>query len=99
MNHEIFQKCAVVNTKAIPTRKSSLSNRFFLGYDTDEKGNLVINEEQAATVRRIYKEFLEGNGTNKIAKGLTEDKVKTGKGIQCGVQIVYIGYFAMKILW
>ena len=60
--------------------KAHCPTAFFLGYDTDEKGNLVINEEQAATVRRIYKEFLEGNGTNKIAKGLTEDKVKTGKG-------------------
>ncbi len=30
----------------------------FLGYDRGEDGNLVINEEQAETVRRIYGLFL-----------------------------------------
>ncbi len=60
--------------------KAHCPTAFFLGYDTDENGNLVINENQAVTVRRIYKEFLDGNGTNKIASGLTKDKIKTGKG-------------------
>ncbi|MGB4438435.1 MAG: hypothetical protein WBJ13_04250, partial [Sedimentibacter sp.] len=27
---------------------------FFLGYEKDKNGNLIINEEQAITVRRIY---------------------------------------------
>lgn len=58
--------------------KCSASN--FLGYDTNAKGDLVINEEQAATVRRIYREYLEGKGTNVIAKGLMRDGVLTGKG-------------------
>jgi len=40
----------------------------------------VINEEQAETVRRIYRECLEGYGTGLIAKGLTADGVKTGTG-------------------
>jgi site-specific DNA recombinase len=31
---------------------------YFLGYDEDEEGNLIINEEEAKTVRRIYKELL-----------------------------------------
>lgn len=50
----------------------------FLGYDKDSQGNLVINEEQAKTVRRIFSEFLSGNGTTKIASDLMKDKVKTG---------------------
>jgi len=53
---------------------------FLLGYDTDKNRNLVINEEQGKTVRRIYSEFLAGNGTRLIAKGLTFDGEKTGKG-------------------
>ena len=53
---------------------------FCLGYDTDDKGNVVINEEEAKTVRRIFKEILEGKGTGLIAKGLTKDKVKTARG-------------------
>ncbi|MEC1771958.1 recombinase family protein [Schinkia azotoformans] len=53
---------------------------YFLGYDTDEEGNLVINEEQAAIVRRIYQEFLEGKGTATIAKGLMKDRILTARG-------------------
>ncbi len=47
----------------------------FLGYDKDDSGNLIINEEQAAIVQRIYKEFLDGYGTFQIAKRLTEENI------------------------
>ncbi|MGR6836741.1 recombinase family protein [Syntrophomonas erecta] len=53
---------------------------YFLGYDEDEEGNLIINEKEAKTVRRIYRELLDGKGTVLIAKGLTKDKVKTARG-------------------
>lgn len=53
---------------------------FFLGYDTTEDGEIVINEEQAEVVRRIFREFLEGKGCPTIAKGLMKDGLKTGKG-------------------
>ncbi|MFC0475596.1 recombinase family protein [Robertmurraya beringensis] len=53
---------------------------FFLGYDTDEDGEIVINEEQAEVVRRIFREYLEGKGCPSIAKGLMRDGIKTGKG-------------------
>ena len=53
---------------------------YFLGYDTDENGKMVINEEQAAIVRRIFREFLEGNGTQKIAKSLMADGLRTARG-------------------
>ncbi|MHB1151381.1 MAG: recombinase family protein [Eubacteriales bacterium] len=53
---------------------------YFLGYDTDENGKLVINEEQAITIRRIFQEYLAGSGTNIIAQGLTRDGVLTGRG-------------------
>ena len=54
--------------KSIPCGK-------FLGYDKDNEGNLIINEEQAAIVRRIYQEFLDGYGTFQIAKRLTEENI------------------------
>lgn len=66
---------------------------FFLGYDTDEDGNMIINEEQAETVRRIYRECLEGYGTGLIAKRLTADGLKTGKG-----NTKWIGNSAYRIL-
>ena len=37
-----------------------LNANHFLGYDKDEKGNLVINEAQAAIVRRVFDEFMNG---------------------------------------
>lgn len=49
------------------------------GYDPDpeNKNHLVINKEQAEIVKRIYSMFLDGNTYFKIAKTLTEEKVKT----------------------
>ncbi|MDT2768179.1 recombinase family protein [Globicatella sulfidifaciens] len=52
----------------------------FLGYDSDEEGTLIINQEQAKVVRRIFKEYLEGKGTGRIARGLMNDKIPTGSG-------------------
>jgi len=49
----------------------------FLGYDKNQDGELIINEEQAKIVRRIFAEYLEGESNNKIAKGLMQDKIKT----------------------
>jgi len=53
---------------------------YFLGYDTDDKGNIVINEEEAKVIRRMFRELLDGKGTGLIAKGLTRDKIKTARG-------------------
>jgi DNA invertase Pin-like site-specific DNA recombinase len=48
----------------------------FLGYDTDADGHIVINEKEAAVVRRIYREFLGGMNPQQIAKGLEDDGVE-----------------------
>ena len=42
-----------------------------LGYDHDEDGNLVINEEEADTVRLIYLLYLSGESYQSIAEALT----------------------------
>lgn len=52
----------------------------FLGYKKGEDGLPEIVEEEAVTVRRIYKRYLEGASLNRIATELTEDGVKTGAG-------------------
>ena len=46
-----------------------------LGYDKDTDGNLVINEEQAAVVRRIYRDFLEGWTPSEISRRLNAEGV------------------------
>ncbi|MBP2628436.1 MAG: Resolvase protein [Firmicutes bacterium] len=52
----------------------------FLGYDKDANGNLIINTKQAKIVRRIYQEFLDGKGANRIAKELEKDGVPNWNG-------------------
>ncbi|WP_332834030.1 recombinase family protein [Clostridium perfringens] len=48
-------------------------------YDKEIK-NFVINKEEAKVVKRIFKLYLLGNGTNKIANILSEENIKTKKG-------------------
>ncbi|WP_261783659.1 recombinase family protein [Clostridium botulinum] len=45
-----------------------------------KKVNLIINEKQAKIVRRIYKDYLDGKGTNRIAKEFEEEGVKDWDG-------------------
>ena len=52
----------------------------FLGYDRGEHGELVINPEEAETVRIIYGEFLAGLSFAAIAKKLTGLGVPTPSG-------------------
>ena len=47
-----------------------INTKRFLGYDKDKNGALIINVEQATIVRRIFKDYLSGLGTIRIAKGL-----------------------------
>ena len=51
-----------------------------LGYDLDEDGNLVINEEEAKTVRLIFFMYLFGYTTGQIADTLMQLGRKTKKG-------------------
>ena len=51
-----------------------------LGYDKDEDGNLVINEDEAETVKVIYYLYLNGFSISEIADLLTEYGRKTKLG-------------------
>lgn len=51
-----------------------------LGYDKDEDGNLVVNEEEAETVKVIYDLFVNGWSPSEIADLLTEYGRKTKLG-------------------
>ena len=52
----------------------------FLGYTKDENGQLIIEEEEAKVVKRIYREYLEGASLQEIGKGLEADGILTGAG-------------------
>ncbi len=51
-----------------------------LGFDRDEDGNLVINEEEARTVRLIFFSYLYGYSTQNIADALTQLERITKRG-------------------
>ena len=60
--------------------KMRINHTKFLGYDKDKEGHLVINAKQAKVVRRIYKDFLDGKGANRIARDLEKEKVPNWNG-------------------
>jgi DNA invertase Pin-like site-specific DNA recombinase len=60
--------------------KVVVNHNKFLGYDKDEEGNLIINEKQAKIVRRIYTDYLDGKGPNRIARELEVEGVPNWNG-------------------
>lgn len=57
-----------------------VNHNHFLGYTKDADGKLIIDPEQAETVKRIYREYMEGYSMDKIAAGLMADGILTGAG-------------------
>lgn len=60
--------------------KVSVPYSHFLGYDKGPDGNLVVNKEQAKTVKLIYRLFLDGYTFHSIAAELTSRGLKTPAG-------------------
>ena len=60
--------------------KFSVGYSHFLGYEKGENGAFKINEEQAVTVRMIYKLFLEGKTTQGICKFLMSKNIPSPAG-------------------
>ena len=67
--------------KRLADGKTSLAYSRFLGYDKGkEKYEMVVNEEQAVTARRIFFMFLQGYTAHAISRMLTEESVPTPGG-------------------
>ncbi|MHB1654111.1 MAG: recombinase family protein [Desulfitobacteriaceae bacterium] len=66
----ISQNMRWSNQRRFKQGKVMINTTRFLGYDKDRDGKLIINEEQATIVRRIFKDYLSGLGISRIAKGL-----------------------------
>lgn len=54
----------------------------FMGYTKDEDGKLIIEPNEAEIVKRIYREYLEGQSFLQIGRGLEKDGILTGAGKQ-----------------
>lgn len=76
----ISENCTWGQRKRFQDGKVTVPFKRFLGYDRGPDGNLVINEEQAVVVRRIYALFLQGKTPYGIAKILTADGIPTPGG-------------------
>ena len=67
--------------KRMADGKVSFAYSRFLGLDKDkETGKIVVNPEQAKTVKLIFRLFLEGLTPHAIAKELTDRGIKTPGG-------------------
>lgn len=62
--------------------KVQVNHNRFLGYTKDDDGNLVIVPEEAAVIKRIYREYLEGRSLPDICNNLMADGILTGAGKQ-----------------
>lgn len=76
----ISENCTWGQRKRFADGKVTVPFKRFLGYDRGSDGNLVINEEQAVIVRKIYSLFLQGKTPYAIAKQLTKEGVLTPGG-------------------
>ncbi|MGN0364286.1 MAG: recombinase family protein [Bilifractor sp.] len=59
---------------------SGLYKRKCYGYDKDASGDLIINKQQAETVRYIFRLCLEGKSVERIRSALFEAKIPTPRG-------------------
>ena len=57
-----------------------MNHNRFLGYTKDEKGQLIIEVDEAEVVKRIFREYLEGASLQQIGRGLEADGILTGAG-------------------
>lgn len=76
----ISENCTWGQRRRLSEGKVSVPYACFLGYDKGDDGMLVVNEEQAKVVRRIYGMFLQGQSTYAIARKLTEEGLETPAG-------------------
>ena len=99
----IYSSVAQAESESISSnQKCSIQKRFMngtyilpnpaYGYCTNTNGLLELNQKQAAVVRFIFDEYLEGNGIWRIAKSLNEQRIptKTGKAAWLGGAIYII---------
>ena len=58
----------------------TVNHNRFLGFTKDEKGQLIIEPDEAVVVKRIYREYLEGASLQQIGRGLEADSILAGAG-------------------
>ncbi|MCI2061409.1 MAG: recombinase family protein [Eubacteriaceae bacterium] len=62
--------------------KVQVNHNRFLGYTKDEDGNLIVDKTESEAIKRIFREYLEGESLMQIGRGLEADGILTGAGKQ-----------------
>jgi len=79
-SRSISENCTWGQRKRFADGKVTVPFGRFLGYDRGPDGNLIVNESEAVTIRRIYSMFLQGTSPYMIAKILTTEAIPTPGG-------------------
>ncbi len=79
-SRSISENCTWGQRKRFADGKVTVPFARFLGYDRGEGGNLVVNPEQAVTVKRIYSLFLQGKTPHGICQILMDDGIPSPSG-------------------
>lgn len=66
--------------KSVASGKSNLMNRKCYGYNNDENGELIINDAQAAVVKKVFNFYMGGMSVIGIIGKLQELDVKSPTG-------------------
>lgn len=79
-SRSISENCTWGQRKRFADGKVTVPFKRFLGYDRGQDGGLVVNEEQAKLVKRIYRMFMEGMTPYGIASKLTDERIPSPAG-------------------
>ena len=79
-SRSISENCTWGQRKRFADGKVTVPFKRFLGYDRGPDGNLVLNQDEAVIIRRIYSMFLQGMTPHGIAARLTADGIKSPGG-------------------
>jgi len=74
-SRSISENCKWGIRKKFSDGKVHLNAKRFMGYDKDKDGNLIVNEEQAKVVKRVFAEFMDGINPDTIVRRLNEEQV------------------------
>lgn len=70
-----------------------------MGYDTDEKGNIIVVEKEAEIIRFMFNAYLEGKSTTEIAAALTVEKCRPRKARKFGKRRWCVIFSITKSTW
>ncbi len=79
-SRSISENCTWGQRKRFADGRATVPFKRFLGFERGADGGLVVDEGQAAVVRRIYGLFLQGQSPWGIAKGLTKEGIPAPGG-------------------